>query len=63
MSLESIFETIMSIMLCFLLTVLSIAWSGIMTFDIIVFALTVYKAIKVGYRVQLIQVLIRDGTC
>ena len=34
-----------------------------MTFDIIVFALTVYKAIKVGYKVELIQVLIRDGTC
>jgi hypothetical protein len=60
---ESIFETVMSMMLRFLPTVLSIAWSGIMTFDIIVFALTVYKAIKVGYKVLLIQVLIRDGTC
>jgi hypothetical protein len=34
-----------------------------MTFDIIVFALTVYKAIRVGYKVPLIQVLIRDGEC
>lgn len=50
-------------MLRFLPTVLSIAWSGIMTFDIIVFALTVYKAIRVGYKVPLIQFLIRDGEC
>lgn len=49
-------------MLRFLPTVLSVAWGGIMTFDIIVFALTVYKTIKVGYKVLLIQVLIRDGT-
>ena len=34
-----------------------------MTFDIIVFALTVYKAIRVGYKVPLIQFLIRDGEC
>ncbi|KAF8466479.1 hypothetical protein DFH94DRAFT_780937 [Russula ochroleuca] len=39
---------------------LSFAWSGIMTFDIIVFALTVYKGIRFGYKVPLIQVLIRD---
>jgi hypothetical protein len=32
-----------------------------MTFDIIVFALTVYKGIRFGYKVPLIQVLIRDG--
>jgi hypothetical protein len=34
-----------------------------MMFDIIVFALTVYKGIRVGYKVPLIQVLIRDGKC
>jgi hypothetical protein len=34
-----------------------------MTFDIVVFALTVCKAIRVGYKVPLIQVLIRDGKC
>ena len=60
---EPLVEAVKSIMLRFLPTVLSIAWSGIMTFDIIVFALTVYKAIRVGYKVPLIQVLIRDGKC
>lgn len=63
MSSEPLVEAVKSIMLRFLPTVLSIAWSGIMTFDIIVFALTVYKAIRVGYKVPLIQVLIRDGKC
>ena len=48
---------------CLMLAVLSIAWSGIMLFDIIVFVLTVYKATKVGYQVPLIQIVIRDGTC
>jgi hypothetical protein len=43
------------------LAVLSIAWSGVLAFDIIVFALTVYKAIKVGYKVPLIRGLVRDG--
>jgi hypothetical protein len=46
-----------------ILAVLSIAWSGIMLFDIIVFVLTIYKATKVGYKVPLIQIVIRDGTC
>ncbi|KAH9954762.1 hypothetical protein BC827DRAFT_1240949 [Russula dissimulans] len=41
---------------------LSIAWSGVLAFDIIVFALTVYKAIKVGYKVPLIRGLVRDGS-
>ena len=58
---EPLLKAIMSIMLRLLLEVLSIAWTGIMTFDIIVFALTVYKAIRVGYKLPLIQVLIRDG--
>lgn len=49
--------------LCLILAVLSIAWSGILLFDIIVFVLTVYKAAKVGYKVPLIQIVIRDGTC
>lgn len=53
----------MSIMLLLLPAVLSIAWSGIMTFDIIVFALTLYKAIIVGYRVPLIQAIVLDGKC
>jgi hypothetical protein len=53
----------MIIMLRLLPTVLSFAWSGIMTYDIIVFVLTVYKATRIGYNVPLIQVLIRDGKC
>jgi hypothetical protein len=53
----------MNMMLCLIPAVLSIAWSGIMLFDIIVFALTIYKATKVGYKVPLIQIVIRDGTC
>jgi len=43
------------------LVVLSIAWMGMLVFDIIVFALTLYKAIRVGYKVPLIHGLIRDG--
>ena len=53
----------MYIMFRLLLAVLSSAWSGIMMFDIIVFALTVYKGFRVGSQVPLIQVLIRDGKC
>jgi len=53
----------MGVMLCLILEVLSIAWSGIMLFDIIVFALTIYKATKVGYKVPLVQIVIRDGMC
>ncbi|KAI0250885.1 hypothetical protein BJV78DRAFT_1216044 [Lactifluus subvellereus] len=41
---------------------LSIAWGGVLAFDIIVFVLTLYKATKVGYNVPLIQVLVRDGS-
>ncbi|KAI0302841.1 hypothetical protein B0F90DRAFT_1816388 [Multifurca ochricompacta] len=41
---------------------LAIAWSGFLAFDIIVFGLTLYRAIKVGYNVPLIQVLVRDGS-
>jgi len=53
----------MGVMLCLILEVLSIAWSGIMLFDIIVFALTIYKATEVGYKVPLVQIVIRDGMC
>lgn len=34
-----------------------------MLFDIIVFVLTIYKATKVGCKVPLIQIIIRDGMC
>ena len=53
----------MRVMLYLILAVLSIAWSGIMLFDIIVFIFTIYKATKVGYKVPLIQIVIRDGMC
>ena len=52
-----------SMMLCLTLAVLAIAWSGIMLFDIVVFVLTIYKATEVGYKVPLIQIVIRDGMC
>ena len=52
-----------NILICLILEVLSIAWSGIMLFDIIVFVLTIYKATKVGYKAPLIQIVIRDGMC
>ena len=61
MSLKLLSNVIMSIILCLLPAVLSFAWGGIMIFDIIVFALTIYKANKVGYQVPLIQSLIRGG--
>jgi hypothetical protein len=44
-----------------LLSVLSIAWGGVMAFDITVFVLTLYKAIRVGRNVPLIHRLLRDG--
>jgi hypothetical protein len=52
-----------SMTLCLILAVLSIAWSGILLFDIIVFGLTIHKASKVGYKIPLIQIVIRDGMC
>ncbi|KAH9965552.1 hypothetical protein BGW80DRAFT_1345058 [Lactifluus volemus] len=41
---------------------LSIAWGGVMAFDITVFVLTLYKAIRVGRNVPLIHRLLRDGS-
>lgn len=41
--------------------VLSIAWGGLLAFDVTVFVLTLYKAMKVGYNTLLIQTLVRDG--
>lgn len=40
---------------------LSIAWGGLLAFDVAVFALTLYKARLVGYNTPLIQILVRDG--
>ena len=42
-------------------TVLSFAWGILLAFDVAVFALTIYKATKVGYSAPLIQRLVRDG--
>ncbi|KAI9437696.1 hypothetical protein H4582DRAFT_2077286 [Lactarius indigo] len=41
---------------------LSIAWGGLLAFDAAVFALTLYKAIKMGYNTPLIQIILRDGS-
>ncbi|KAH9059741.1 hypothetical protein EDB87DRAFT_735933 [Lactarius vividus] len=41
---------------------LSIAWSGLLAFDVAVFVLTLYKAVKVGYNIPLVQILVRDGS-
>ncbi len=49
------------IMLSTLRAVLSIAWGGLLAFDVAVFLLTLYKAVKVGCNTPLIQILVRDG--
>ncbi|KAI9443985.1 hypothetical protein H4582DRAFT_2125947 [Lactarius indigo] len=41
---------------------LSIAWGGFLAFDVTVFVLTLYKAVKMGYSAPLIQILVRDGS-
>ncbi|KAJ7624909.1 hypothetical protein FB45DRAFT_924514, partial [Roridomyces roridus] len=38
------------------------AWSGMLAFDIMIFALTVYKALRCGSRAGLFAVLLRDGS-
>ena len=48
-------------MLSTLRAVLSVAWGGLLAFDVAVFALTLYKAMKVGYNTRLIKTLVRDG--
>jgi hypothetical protein len=49
------------IVLSALSAALSIAWGILLAFDVAVFALTIYKATKVGYKAPLIQILVRDG--
>jgi len=41
---------------------LSIAWGGLLAFDVAVFVLTLRKATKVGYNIPLIQIIVRDGS-
>ncbi|KAI9443987.1 hypothetical protein H4582DRAFT_2095344 [Lactarius indigo] len=41
---------------------LSIAWGGLLAFDVAVFVLTLYKAVKMGYNTPLIQIFVRDGS-
>ncbi|KAH9005490.1 hypothetical protein EDB86DRAFT_1449609 [Lactarius hatsudake] len=41
---------------------LSIAWGGLLAFDVAIFVLTLYKAVKVGYSTPFIQMLVRDGS-
>ena len=40
---------------------LSIAWGGLLAFDVAVFVLTLHKATRVGYNIPLIQIMVRDG--
>jgi hypothetical protein len=49
------------IVLSTLRAVLSVAWGGLLAFDVAVFVLTLRKATKVGYNTPLIQILVRDG--
>lgn len=49
------------VVLSMLRAVLSIAWGGLLSFDVAVFILTLYKATKLGYKTPLMQVLVRDG--
>jgi len=42
--------------------VYDIAWVGVSFSDSVVFSLTLYKALKVGRGVQLLDVIVRDGT-
>ncbi|KAH9953070.1 hypothetical protein BC827DRAFT_1273856 [Russula dissimulans] len=39
-----------------------IAWVGVSFSDSVIFSLTLYKALKVGRGVQLLDVIVRDGT-
>ncbi|KAH9039463.1 hypothetical protein EDB83DRAFT_2677732 [Lactarius deliciosus] len=41
---------------------LSIAWGGLLAFDVAIFVLTLYKAVKVGFSAPFIQMLVRDGS-
>ncbi|KAH9031735.1 hypothetical protein EDB84DRAFT_166388 [Lactarius hengduanensis] len=41
---------------------LSIAWGGLLAFDVAIFVLTLYKAVNVGYSAPFIQMLVRDGS-
>ncbi|KAH9023394.1 hypothetical protein EDB85DRAFT_2277903 [Lactarius pseudohatsudake] len=41
---------------------LCIAWGGLLAFDVTVFVLTLYKAVKMGHNTPLIQKLVRDGS-
>ncbi|KAI0045797.1 hypothetical protein FA95DRAFT_88489 [Auriscalpium vulgare] len=43
---------------------LATGWSGVLVFDTIIFILTLYKGVKLGFRTEkgLLQVLIKDGT-
>ncbi|KAH8985311.1 hypothetical protein EDB92DRAFT_1818741 [Lactarius akahatsu] len=41
--------------------VLSIAWGGLLAFDVTVFVLTLCKAVKMGHNTPLIRILVRDA--
>ncbi|KAI9455170.1 hypothetical protein BJY52DRAFT_1188534 [Lactarius psammicola] len=61
-SCESFTSNTRLILLSTLRAVLSVAWGGLLAFDVAIFFLTLYKAMKVGYKTPLIRILIRDGS-
>ncbi|KAI0245619.1 hypothetical protein BJV78DRAFT_277528 [Lactifluus subvellereus] len=40
----------------------SLAWIGVLIFDSVIFSLTLYKALAIGRGIQLLDVIVRDGT-
>jgi len=40
----------------------AIPWTGVLAFDSVVFSLTLYKAFTMGRGIQLLDVIVRDGT-
>ena len=40
----------------------AVAWTGALLFDSAIFSLTLYKAFMIGRRINLVNVILRDGT-
>jgi len=39
----------------------SLAWTGVLIFDIVIFSLTLYKALTIRREIPLLDVMVRDG--
>jgi len=39
----------------------SLAWTGVLIFDSVIFSLTLYKALTIGREIPLLDVIVRDG--